>query len=125
MAKEGQDIDKRFQAIEKRVEMLEENQEEQLKTMHAVNDKVDKIDSRINDEFKTMVKSTENMRELIQQQSAQNNDILHKVLDGNQKADERAVEREQRKYEQRVQLVTSLLTTGGVVYLLVQHLLGG
>lgn len=125
MTKEGQDIDKRFLEIEKRVEMLEENQEEQLKTMHAVNEKVDKIDGRINDEFKTMVKSTENMRELIQQQSAQNNDILHKVLDGNQKADERAVEREQRKYEQKVQLVTSLLTTGGVVYLLVQHLLGG
>lgn len=125
MTKEGQDIDKRFQAIEKRVEMLEENQEEQLKTMHAVNEKVDKIDSRINDEFKTMVKSTENMRELIQQQSVQNNDILHKVLDGNQKADERAVEREHRRYEQKVQLVTSLLTTGGVVYLLIQHLLGG
>ena len=125
MVKEGQDIDKRFQEIEKRVEMLEENQEEQLKTMHAVATKVDKIDGRIDDEFKTMVKSTENMRELIQQQSAQNNDILHKVLDGNQKADERDDEREQRKYEQRIQLVTSLLTTGGVVYLLVQHLLGG
>lgn len=125
MVKEGQEIDRRIEAIEKRVTMLEENQEEQLKTMHAVNEKVDKIDGRINDEFKTMVKSTENMRELIQQQSVQNNDILHKVLDGNQKADERAVEREQRKYEQKVQLVTSLLTTGGVVYLLVQHLLGG
>ena len=125
MTKDGQEIDRRIQAIEKRVEMLEENQEEQLKTMHAVNKKVDKIDGRINDEFKTMVKSSENMRELIQQQSEQNNNILLKVLDGNQKADERAVEREQRKYEQRVQLVTSLLTTGGVVYLLVQHLLGG
>lgn len=125
MTKEGQDIDKRFQAIEKRVEMLEENQEEQLKTMHAVNAKVDKIDGRIDDEFKTMVKSTENMRELIHQQSEQNNNILLKVLDGNQKADERAVEREHRKYEQRVQLATSLLTTGGVVYLLIQHLLGG
>lgn len=125
MVKEGQEIDKRIEAIEKRVTMLEENQEEQLKTMHAVNEKVDKIDGRINDEFKTMVKSSENMRELIQQQSVQNNDILHKVLDGNQKADERAVEREQRRYEQRVQLATSLLTTGGVVYLLIQHLLGG
>ena len=125
MVKEGQEIDKRFQAIEKRVEMLEENQEEQLKTMHAVNSKVDKIDGRIDDEFKTMVKSTENMRELIHQQSEQNNNILHKVLDGNQKAEERDDEREQRKYEQKVQFWTSLLTTGGVLYLLAQHLLGG
>lgn len=125
MAEEGHGIDKRFQAIEKRVKILEENQEEQLKTMHAVNEKIDGIDGRINEEFKTMVKSSENMRELIHQQSAQNNNILHKVLDGNQKAEERAEDRESRKYEQKVQLWTSILTTGGVVYLLVQHLLGG
>lgn len=125
MMKDGDEIGRRIVAIEKRVEMLEDNQEEYVRTMHSVDTKVKSIDGRIEEEFKILVKSNENMREMIQQQSVQNNEILHKVLDVNDKAVERSTESDLKKYENMVQLITSLLTSGGVLYLLVQHFIGG
>lgn len=118
-------LEKKQEDIEDEIKVLKQGQDVQKKDMDKLNNKVDNLANELKGNVNYLVESNKHLRELLNKQNEQIDRVLITVLQGNQETKKIAEERENLKIEGRIQFWTSLLTTGGVLYLLAQHLLGG
>ena len=118
-------LEKQQQVIEGEIKGLKQGQDVQKKDMDILNNKVENLSNELKGNVNYLVESNKHLREVLNKQDEQIDRVLTTVLQGNQETKKITEERENLKIEGRIQLWTSLLTTGGVLYLLAQHLLGG
>ena len=118
-------LEKKQVDIEDEIKELKQGQEVQKKDMDKLNNKVENLSNELKGNVAYLVESNKHLREVLNRQDEQIDRVLTTVLQGNQETKKIAEERENLKLEGRIQFWTSLLTTGGVLYLLAQHLLGG
>ena len=118
-------LEKKQVDIEDEIKELKQGQVVQKKDMDKLNNKVENLANELKGNVNYLVESNKHLREVLNRQDEQIDRVLTTVLQGNQETKKIAEERENLKLEGRIQFWTSLLTTGGVLYLLAQHLLGG
>lgn len=120
---EKESVDNRLALLEKRVEVIEKNQKEYTETINAVDEKVTSLNNRIGVEFSALADSNKHLRDHLTKQDDQYDKIVNTVLVGNQKAEERADEYKTKQWADVLQLVSTLVTSGGIVYIIIEYLM--
>lgn len=113
-------VEERITKIESRLEVLEVQQFEYNKKIVEVDSKVDDISGKIDTEFKNVFDGNAYLSRLLDTQVDQNNKILSKVLEGNQKTEERDSELKRTRMLNVTQLCMTLLSSGGLIFMVVQ-----
>lgn len=120
---EKESVDNRLALLEKRVEVIENNQKEYTETINAVDGKVTSLNNRISAEFSALGDSNKHLRDHLTKQDDQYDKIVNTLLVGNQKAKERADEYRTKQWANVLQLVSTLVNSGGIVYIIIEYLM--
>ena len=118
---EKESVEKRFELLEKRVEVIEKNQQDYTEAINAVDKKVTSLNRRIGEEFSALAESNKHLRDHLTKQDDQYDKIVNTVLVGNQKAEERADEYRTMQWADVLQLVSTLVTSGGILYIIAEY----
>lgn len=117
-------VDGLMASFERRIELLETSYEQYGQTLGTVDEKVTHLTGKVDGEFSKMIDSTNHLRGFIDMQGEQNNRILQKVLEGNQKAEERDDVLKTKKWSDWVQIITTLISSGGLIFIIIKYFLG-
>lgn len=116
-------MESKIKNIEERLEQVEKSQEEYNEQLQDIIEEMKGLNVKINTDLDSLLSNNKENKTLLRELRSQNMDIVNKIIEANQKTEDREYELRKLKWLEVMKIVGTLIGSGGVIYILVEALI--